>query len=79
MKIKKGKQLKKVIINKGIVTALDSDNNEIGLTRSQRQKLTHYKQPTYIQDIEREWQNSHVIHNDFTVIKDGDVVYTYTK
>lgn len=79
MKIKKGKQLKKVIINKGIVTALDSDNNEIGLTRSQRQKLTHYKQPTYIQDIEREWQNSHVIHNDFTVIKDGEVVYTYTK
>lgn len=79
MKIKKGKQLKKVIINKGIVTALDSDDNEIGLTRSQRQILTNHKSKTYKQDIEREWQNSHVIHNDFTVIKDGEVIYTYTK
>ena len=79
MKIKKGKQLKKVIINNGIVTALDSDNNEIGLTRSQRQILTNHKSKTYKQDIEREWQNSHVIHTDFTVIKDGEVVYTYTK
>ena len=48
MKIKKGKQLKKVIINKDIVTALDSDDNEIGLTRSQRRKLIRYKQKTYI-------------------------------
>lgn len=79
MKIKKGKQLKKVIINKGIVTALDSGDNEIGLTRSQRQTLIRYKQKTYKQDIQKEWQNSHVIHNDFTVIKDGEVVYTYTK
>lgn len=79
MKIKKGKQLKKVIINKDIVTALDSDGNEIGLTRSQRKKLIRYKQKTYIQDIKNEWQNSHVIHNDFTVVKDGEVVYTYTK
>ena len=79
MKIKKGKQLKKVIINKDIVTALDSDDNEIGLTRSQRRKLIRYKQKTYIQDIKNEWQNSHVIHNDFAVVKDGEVVYTYTK
>lgn len=79
MKIKKGKQLKQVIITNGIVTALDSDGNEIGLTRSQRQKLIRYKQEKYIQDIQKEWQNSHVIHNDFTVVKDGEVVYTYTK
>lgn len=79
MKIKKGKQLKQVIITNGIVTALDSDGNAIGLTRSQRQILTNHKSKTYKQDIEREWQNSHVIHNDFTVVKDGEVVYTYTK
>jgi hypothetical protein len=79
MKIKKGKQIKKVIINKDIVTALDSDNNEIGLTRSQRKTLIRYKQKEYIQDIQKEWQNSHVIHTDFTVIKNGEVVYTYTK
>lgn len=78
MKIKKGKQLKQVIITNGIVTALDSDGNEIGLTRSQRQTLTRYKQETYTQDIIREW-HANVIHNDFTVVKDGEVVYTYTK
>ena len=78
MKIKKGKQLKQVIITKGIVTALDSDGDEIGLTRSQRKTLTRYKQETYTQDITREW-HANVIHNDFTVVKDGEVVYTYTK
>lgn len=78
MKIKKGKQLKQVIITNGIVTALDSDGNEIGLTRSQRQIFINHKPKTYKQDIEREW-HANVIHNDFTVVKDGEVVYTYTK
>lgn len=78
--MKKGKQLYLVTIEKGRVTAYDSDKRVIPLTRSQRQTLTRYKQKTsYIHDINNEWHNQNVIHHDFSVVDDGKVVFTYTK
>ena len=75
----KGRQLYLVTIEKGRVTAYDSDKRVIPLTRSQRQTLIRYKQKQYIHDINSEWHNQNVIHHDFSVVDDGKVVFTYTK
>ena len=77
--MKKGKQFMNVTIDGDIVIAKDQDNNEIKLTRSQRMILKGYKDPGYILNIKKEWHNDHAIHPDFTVVKNGEVVYTYTK
>lgn len=77
--MKKGKQIMKVTIDNNLVKAFDNEMHPISLTRSQRTLLTHYKSSRYIEDISKEWHNNHVIHANFTVVKDGVVVYTYTK
>jgi hypothetical protein len=77
--MKKGKQIMKVTIDNNLVKAFDNEMHPISLTRSQRTLLTHYKSQGYIEDISKEWHNNHVIHANFTVVKDGAVVYTYTK
>ena len=77
--MKKGKQIMKVTIDNNLIKAFDNEMRPISLTRSQRNLLTQFKSSRYIDDISKEWHNDHVIHNDFTVVKDGKVVYTYTK
>ena len=69
----------KVTINNDLVKAFDNKMRPISLTRTQRTLLTQFKQPGYIENISKEWHNNNVIHDNFTVEKDGVVVYTYTK
>lgn len=77
--MRKGTQILRVEINDGIVVAYDETESTIKLTRSQRQTLTNYKDQNYISNIQKEWHNKNVVHPDFSVIKNGKVVYTYTK
>ena len=77
--MKKGKQFYKVILDGEHISAIDQDSIDIKLTRSQRVLLGKYKDPNYILNIKKEWHNDHAIHPDFTVVKNGEVVYTYTK
>ena len=77
--MKKGKQFYKVILDVEHISAIDQDSIDIKLTRSQRVLLGKYKDPNYILNIKKEWHNDHAIHPDFTVVKNGEVVYTYTK
>ena len=75
--MKKGIQIMKVIIDNNLIKAFDDKMRPIPLTRTQRQLLTQYRQSGYIESISKEWHNNNVIHDDFTVEKDGVVVYTY--
>jgi ribosomal protein S8 len=77
--MKKGTQIMKVTINNNLIKAFDDKMRPIPLTRTQRTLLTQYKQTGYIESISKEWHNNNVIHDNFTVEKDGTVVYTYTK
>ena len=77
--MKKGIQIMKVTINNDLIKAFDDKMRPISLTRNQRQILAHYKQTGYAESISKEWHNNNVIHDNFTVEKDGVVVYTYTK
>ena len=77
--MKKNQQLKTIIIDGQMVTALDQNGDTIKLTRSQRNTLSSFKDSDYIENIKKEWHNDHVIHPDFTVTKNGKIVYTYTK
>lgn len=77
--MKKGTQIYLVTIDQGIITAYDDQQRPISLTRSQRQTLTKYRDKKYISNINKEWHNNNVIHHDFSVAVDGEVVFTYTK
>jgi hypothetical protein len=77
--MKKGIQIYLVTIDHGIVKALDDQHHPIPLTRSQRQTLMRYKQKDYIANINKEWHNKNVIHHNFAVAVDGEIVFTYTK
>lgn len=77
--MKKGIQIKRVIVDGDRVKAYDQSDTEIKLTRSQRSVLSSYKREDYIELITKEWHNDHAIHSEFTVEKNGKLVYTYTK
>jgi hypothetical protein len=77
--MKKGVKIYAVHIEDGKVTAMDADCNSIKLTRTQRNILQAYKKPGYIENIIKEFNNPGIIHNDFTVVKQGKIVYTYTR
>ena len=77
--MKKGIQIMKVTIKNDLIKAFDDKMRPISLTRNQRQILAQYKKNGYIESISKEWHNNNVIHDNFTVEKDGVVVYTYTK
>lgn len=77
--MKKGIQILKVTITDNLIKAFDDKMRPIPLTRSQRLILTQYKDKGYIESISKEWHNNHVVHDNFTVEKNGKVVYTYTK
>lgn len=77
--MKKGIQIMKVTIDNDLIKAFDNKMRPISLTRTQRQLLTQYRQSGYTESISREWHNNNVIHDNFTVEKNGEVVYTYTK
>lgn len=78
-KVKKGTQIWSVHIENGIVSAMDVHCETIALTRTQRNILRDYKSPDYIDNIKKEFCNPNIIHKDFSVLKDGVLIYSYTK
>lgn len=80
MRIRKGVKIHNVDISSdGTVTAKDVSCNTIALTRTQRNILSNYKHPDYIRLIVKEYNNPDILHEDYTVTKNGQIVYTYTK
>lgn len=73
--IKKGIQIYMVIMNGKHVDVLDVDQIPLKVTRTQRNLLTDVKNPNYIEDIQKEFGNSKILHNNYSVVKDGKTVY----
>ena len=57
------------------VDVLDVDQTPLKVTRTQRNLLTDVKNPNYIEDIQKEFGNSKILHNNYSVVKDGKTVY----
>ena len=76
MALKKGKKIWVVYIEKGIVTAFTKDMEPITINRSQRNALADYKNKDYIENVCRMLSHKDPFHVEFSVMKDGDLVYT---
>lgn len=72
----KGTIIKKVIIDKEIITAYDEKDNIIKLTRTQRNLLSQYKNPDYIKNIIKEFSNPNILSKEYIVIKNNNIVYS---
>lgn len=79
MALKKGKKIWSVTIEKGIVKAYTRGADEIPLTRSQRKVLSDYKNHNYIENICREFSHKEPVDRDFSVMKDGTIVFQLEK
>lgn len=75
MALKKGQKIWAVYINDGRVSAISKSADEIKLTRSQRNALMDYENPNYIENIQKEFCNKGCLHEGFSVMKDGNVVF----
>ena len=58
------------IANK-IVSATDEDGKTVKLSRTERQLLTGYKNPGYLETIKKGFGNPEIVSPDFKVYKDG--------
>ena len=68
----KGKIIKRVEIVDGIVSATYDDNTPVKLTRAERRVLTNYKDPDYIDQIKKTFNNVRIVNmDDFHVYKNG--------
>ncbi|MBR1988452.1 MAG: hypothetical protein IKA36_05385 [Clostridia bacterium] len=77
--MKKGKQLAVVEISKCVVTAKTTDGSNVKLSRNERNVLSRYREPDYVEIIKKTFGNPNVLSDDFTVIKNGEVKFTCTK
>lgn len=76
MALKKGKKIWVVYIDKSIVTAFTKDMTPIPLSRRQRNALSGYTSEHYIEKICQEFSHKEPLHREFSVMKDGVLVYT---
>jgi hypothetical protein len=76
MALRKGNKLWSVYIDRGIVTAFTKDGKHIPLTRSQRNALTGYNKSNYIETICKEFCHKEPLHREFSIMKDGTLVFT---
>lgn len=76
--MKKGVKLLKVITKDGHVTAIDTNGEEVKLSRSERNVLTDYKDKNYINNIRKVFGNNDAIADGFTMEKNGVIKFTYT-
>lgn len=76
MALKKGKKIWSVHIDHGMVKAFTKDMTPIPITRSQRNALSDYKNNHYIENICKEFCHKEPLHAEFSVMKDGVLVYT---
>lgn len=79
MALKKGQKIWAVYIDRGIVSAFTEDNKSIPLSRGQRNALTDYKKSNYIERICKEFCHKEPLHREFSVMKDGILVYSLDK
>lgn len=79
MALKKGQKIWAVYIDRGIVSAFTEDNKPIPLSRGQRNALTDYKRSDYIERICKEFCHKEPLHREFSVMKDGILVYSLDK
>lgn len=77
--MKKGNKLTKVEITNGYVSAYKADGTTAKLSRSERNVLANYKSKSYVDDIIKAFGNPEILEDGFTVIKNGEVKFTYTK
>lgn len=77
--MKKGLKLKKVVISDGIVTAYLTDTSMAKLSRAERNALADYKNENYCQIIEKLFGNKNIFDDDFVIIKNNKITYTYKK
>lgn len=77
--MKKGKQIAVVEISDGMVTAKTTDGSIVKLSRNERNVLSRYKEPNYVEIIKKTFGNPNILSDDFTVIKNGEVKFTWTK
>lgn len=77
--MKKGNKLTKVEITNGYVSATKADGTLAKLSRSERNVLANYKSKSYVDDIIKAFGNPEILSEGFTVIKNGEVKFTYTK
>lgn len=74
--MKKGTKIKTVYVDRGIIKAYTSDMTEIPINRSQRKALSDYNNPRYIENLSKEFSRKELLDEDFSIIKDGVLVYT---
>ena len=77
--MKKGERLVKIEIIDGRMTITGTSESNIKLSRTERNILSDYKNPNYVDNIIKVFGNSDVLADGFTVIKNGVTKFTYTK
>lgn len=87
--MKKGKQIEKVEISNGYVSAFYANGKEVKLSRTERnlfQKIPqkgrkfYTNSKEYVDNIVKAFGgNPEILSSEFTVYKDGDIAFTYTK
>lgn len=75
MALKKGQKIWSIYIDHGKVTAFTKDMEPISITRSQRNALADFKNPKYLEIIQKEFSHKEPLHEEFSVMKDGILVY----
>ena len=73
-RIRKRTQIKKVVITKGFIEVFDTNDETIKLTRQQRNLLGHYKNPNFVENLQKEFGNNHILSDDFSIEHDGKVI-----
>ena len=78
--MKKGEKLLNVKIESGgKITVTTTSGSIAKLSRSERNALSNYKNQSYIEDIRKIFGNPDIFADGFTIIKNGETKFTYTK
>ena len=78
--MKKGEKLLKVQIERGgKLTVTTTDGSIAKLSRSERNALANYKNKSYIEDVRKMFGNRDIFADDFTIEKNVEIKFTYTK
>ena len=77
VRIKEVQITEKVVngISNKIVTATDEDGKTVKLSRTERQLLTGYKNPDYLESIKKGFSNPDILSEDFKVYKNGELKF----
>lgn len=68
---RKTQTINKVIIENKIITVFDQNNNQMKVTRAQRNVLSNYSDPNYKDNIKKAFDNPKILGSEFVVIVNG--------